>query len=104
MRWVCKELGGAKASVDGKGVDNGGRKLLGKKVGSVGSVGAGRESVSPVSQHLLSIVVGVSGGGDAKVAEHSVGAPSAKKLDGVGVSPCTEKGGGATRAKTAGGK
>ena len=56
-------------------------------------IGAGGEGKGPIIQHELGIVVG--GGLNPQVAEHGVGFPVAKELDGVFVDPSTEKGGSA---------
>ena len=60
-------------------------------------IGAGGEGKGPIIQHELGIVVG--GGLNLQVAEHGVGFPAAKELDGVFVDPSTEEGGGTTGAE-----
>ena len=44
-------------------------------------------------EHKLDIVVGMSSGLDAQVAEHDVGLPAAEELDDVRVDPGAEEGG-----------
>jgi len=72
--------------------------LVGKAlIGEFGRV----EGVGAMVQHLLRIVVGDGGGLDAEVAEHGIGFPAAKKLDGVTVDSGTEEGGGTAWSKGA---
>ena len=46
-------------------------------------------------EHLLCIIVGKRGCLDAQIAEHGVGLPATKELDGVLVDTGAEQGGGA---------
>ena len=93
MRWVWKL--GIDTGVEREGVSDGHRGLARKEVESVGGVGAGGEGVGAMVQHVLGAVVGVSRGGDAEVAEHRVGAPATKELDGVGIGASAQQGGSA---------
>ena len=64
---------------------DGRRGLLGQATEGIGAGGKGK---GPIIQHELGIVVG--GGLNPQVAEHGVGFPASKELDGVFVNPSTE--------------
>lgn len=82
----------------------GGRSLDGKRqVGGLGE-GSRREGVGAMVEHLLSEVGTVDVCLDAQVAEHGVGFPAPKELDGVFVDVGTEERGSSTWAETAGGE
>ena len=57
------------------------------------------EGVGAMVEHQLGIVVGLSSGLDAQVAEHGVGFPTAEELDSVFVNSSTEKSGSSTWAE-----
>ena len=55
------------------------------------------EGVGTMVEHELGTVVGMGSGLDAQVAEHGLGFPKSKELDGVRVHSGTEQGCGPTR-------
>ena len=66
-----------------------------------GRSGGRREGVAAGEEHALAEVLRVSGSGDAWVAEHSVGTPTAEQLHSVGVDIGTWESGGTTGPEAA---
>ena len=60
------------------------------------------EGVRAVVEHSLRVSVGVGGGLDAQVSEHSVRLPATKELDSVRIYAGAEEGSGAAGSQRAG--
>ena len=86
-----------------KDLDEGFRRLKGKRHVVVFSEGAGGEGVGAMVEHFLGKVRRVDVSLDAQVAEHGVGFPSSEEHDDVGINVGTEESCSATGAEAAGG-